>query len=188
MRQLFVVAIISLQLIGTRSQNLRPFCLPSNITDNSTNCFDQCKSVQCARALNVISTLVSCYDSTLKSVLTSSPGLSADQKQVINNSLTYDINNLRTISSGALSTMPTQSDVFFTNMISTAPSSLAGIIYTANDAKYFINVFQNGACSSEDKAFRDLITEFNLYVSDASKQHAGFLNYMILLAVLLFMY
>ncbi|KAL3312399.1 hypothetical protein Ciccas_009007 [Cichlidogyrus casuarinus] len=182
MRQLFVVAIISLLLIETKSQSLRPFCLPG-----TTSCFKDCKSKECGRAFYVISTLVSCYECTLKSVLASSPGPSADQTRVINNFLNYDIKNLKTISSGALSTMPTQFDKFFMNLISNSPSSLASIMYTANNAKYLINIFQKDACSIEDKALRDLSTEYKLYGS-ASQQHASFLNYMVLLAVLLFMY
>ncbi|KAL3310404.1 hypothetical protein Ciccas_011033 [Cichlidogyrus casuarinus] len=128
MRQLFAVAIMSLLLIRAESQNLRPFCLPRNITDVANSCFNQCKSKHCARGFNVISNLVNCYDSQLKFALAFVPSLTADQKQTINNFLTYDIGNLKTMATNALATMPTQSDIFFQNLVTTSPNSLSAIL------------------------------------------------------------
>ncbi|KAL3310504.1 hypothetical protein Ciccas_010931 [Cichlidogyrus casuarinus] len=192
MRQLSVVAIISLLFIGTKSQSLRPFCLPYNITDSSNNCFNQCKSKQCAWAFNVISKLINCYDSSLRLALAFAPGLSADQKQLITNFVNYDINNLKTISTNALSTMPTQFELFFVNLVTTSATSLTAIIDTLNNVKNIINTYQGGVCTNEANVFQDLIAEYKLYgvrpTSDASQQHASFLSYMALLAILLHLY
>ncbi|KAL3310418.1 hypothetical protein Ciccas_011019 [Cichlidogyrus casuarinus] len=156
MRTFYLVAVISLLWVGTNTQGLQPFCLTGA---TPAQCISQCKSTECARALNLMIDMLVCLQTSLRR-FKQTAGLLKDEKTQICRTI-QEFGQLRKSVVTVLGVLPNQADSFYENLVSVSGTSIPAFLDMTYRARNTAFSYQSGLCPIQDFAFTLLLTEYN---------------------------